>query len=141
MVATLFNNNYSATPVTGTLIISKATPTIIWSNPSDIQEGVALSSTQLNATSSVGGSFDYTPDEGTILALGTHQLSTTFTPTDTNNYNLGATTTVSLVVSSVPDTTPPVISSLSASSTPTSASVSWTTNEPANSQIEYGTTT
>lgn len=42
----------------------------------------------------------------------------------------------------VPDTTPPVISSIQASSiTQTSASVTWTTNEPATSQVKYGKTT
>ncbi len=39
------------------------------------------------------------------------------------------------------DTTPPVISAVSAIPGPTGASVIWTTNEPATSQVEYGTTT
>ena len=39
-----------------------------------------------------------------------------------------------------PDTTPPVISDVEASSiTHASVSISWTTNEPADSQVEYGT--
>ncbi|WDT74630.1 MAG: fibronectin type III domain-containing protein [Candidatus Manganitrophus sp.] len=41
-----------------------------------------------------------------------------------------------------PDTTPPAISGISAGNlTPTSATVSWTTNESADTQIQYGPTT
>ena len=39
------------------------------------------------------------------------------------------------------DTTPPVISSVTATPSSTSAVVTWTTNEPATSQVEYGLTT
>ena len=38
-----------------------------------------------------------------------------------------------------PDTTPPVISSASAATTSTTAKITWTTNEPASSQVEYWT--
>jgi hypothetical protein len=37
-----------------------------------------------------------------------------------------------------PDTTPPVISNIAASSLDTSAWITWTTNEPATSRVEYG---
>ena len=41
-----------------------------------------------------------------------------------------------------PDTTPPVISSVAAGSlAPTEATVTWTTDEGSDSQVEYGTTT
>jgi hypothetical protein len=41
-----------------------------------------------------------------------------------------------------PDTTPPVISAVQASAIGTNgANISWTTNKPADSQVEYGTTT
>ena len=56
--------------------------------------------------------------------------------------NGGATTTddITVIVSPVPDTTPPVISSPSGSGQSGGvASVLWTTNEPASSQVEYGT--
>ena len=64
----------------------KATPTILWTNPADITYGTALSSTQLNASASVPGSFVYIPPSGTILSAGTHSLHADFTPTDTANY-------------------------------------------------------
>jgi hypothetical protein len=73
--------------------ISKAMPTINWSNPADITYGTALSGTQLKATAvdgsnaTVAGSFVYTPPAGTVLNAGPNQsLSVTFTPTDTTDY-------------------------------------------------------
>ncbi len=80
--------NYSFTLQTGTLTISKATPTVTWGNPSDITYGTPLSATQLNATASVPGSFVYTPASGAILSAGANQtLSVNFNPTDATNYN------------------------------------------------------
>ena len=72
--------------------VDKATPAIIWTNPADIDYPTPLGSTQLNATASsmgesVGGTFDYLPVAGTVLAPGSHTLAVTFTPTDTGNFN------------------------------------------------------
>ncbi len=65
----------------------KITPSITWSNPSDIVYGTTLSNTQLNATGSVDGTFVYTPASGSKLNAGsTQNLSVTFTPTDAANY-------------------------------------------------------
>jgi len=73
---------------TGTLTIGKATPAITWSNPADITYGTPLGATQLNATSSVPGTFVYTPAAGAVLNAGNSQsLHVDFTPTDTANYN------------------------------------------------------
>ena len=70
------------------LAIAKTTPVITWANPPDIQPGTALSSTQLNATASVPGTFTYNPPTGTVLPIGSGQaLSVTFTPTDSTDYN------------------------------------------------------
>src|ERR1035441_2082940 len=52
---------------------------------------------QLDATASVPGSFVYTPAAGTVLSVGAHTLSVTFTPTDTTDYT-PATAAVSLTV-------------------------------------------
>ncbi|HTV04907.1 MAG TPA: choice-of-anchor D domain-containing protein [Acidobacteriaceae bacterium] len=76
---------------------SKTTPTISWATPAPITYGTALSSTQLDATASVPGTFVYSPAAGTIPAVGTDTLTVTFTPTDTTTYN-SATASVSLVV-------------------------------------------
>ncbi len=82
----------------GTFSITKATPTITWATPAGIAYGTALSSTQLDATSTVAGNLVYTPAAGSIPLAGTQTLSVTLTPTDTTDYN-NATQTVQLVVS------------------------------------------
>ena len=77
--------DYAAVQATVSLTVAKAKPTMItWPEPAPISHGVALSSAQLNATSSLPGKFVYTPAAPEVLATGTHELSVTFTPTDTN---------------------------------------------------------
>lgn len=78
--------------------IDKATPTVSWSNPLSIVYGTVLSGSQLNATSSVVGSFTYSPSNGTLLNAGTNPLSAIFRANDTNNYISPITNTVSLVI-------------------------------------------
>ncbi len=53
------------------------------------------------------------------------------------NYGNSAPVTVT-IVDSIPDSIPPVISGVSASVTGTSATITWTTDEPATSQVKYG---
>ena len=77
--------------------VTQETPAITWPTPAPIAYGAALSSTELNAASSVPGKFAYTPAEGEMLAAGTHTLSATFTPTDATGYAM-AQASVSLVV-------------------------------------------
>jgi len=66
-------------------------PVIVWSNPSNITYGTALSGTQLNAIATHGGAnapgtFTYTPASGTVLNYGNNQtLHVDFVPTDTAN--------------------------------------------------------
>ena len=83
--------------VTFIINATAATPTLTWPTPAPIAQGTALSETQLNATASIPGAYVYTPPAGTVLALGTHTLSVTFTPTDAVNYTT-ATTTVTIEV-------------------------------------------
>jgi hypothetical protein len=84
---------YDNNTATATITVNKATPTLSWSNPSDISYGTPLSGTQLNATASFGGSsvpgtFVYAPAAGTVLNIGNSQsLSVSFSPTDSANYN------------------------------------------------------
>jgi PKD repeat protein len=68
------------------------TPTITWSNPVDIFYGTPLSNVQLDASSSVPGTFVYTPQSGTILRPGIHTLSVSFTPDDTAIYTTASKT-------------------------------------------------
>ena len=83
--------------VTITAVGTTNVPVITWPTPTAIPYGVALSSTQLDATANVPGTFAYTPAAGTVLAVGTQTLSAVFTPTDTKTYS-SATATVQLSV-------------------------------------------
>jgi hypothetical protein len=86
------------TTVTVTAAGTKTTPVITWNTPAAIIYGTALSGTQLNASTTVPGSFAYTPGSGTVLSAGAGQmLSVTFTPTDTASFN-SATNTVAITV-------------------------------------------
>lgn len=98
VVVTLTDGNHTATPVTTTLVIAKATPTITWTPTTPITFPTALGGSQLNASASVAGTFIYTPASGTILNAGTQTLSADFTPSDATNYNSVNGTTRSITV-------------------------------------------
>jgi len=89
--------DYTTATATVTLMVNKTTPTISWAIPAAISYGTALSATQLNASSTVAGTFVYTPAAGTVLSAGSQNLSVTFTPTDSGDYTT-ATATVTLMV-------------------------------------------
>jgi len=92
------NSSYSAVTSSAiTQVVNKVTPTITWATPAAIAYGTALSATQLDASSSVAGSFSYSPAAGTVLTAGSHTIMATFTPTNTTNYAT-ATGTVSITV-------------------------------------------
>ena len=90
--------DYTVATASVTLTVSKATPAITWGPPTAITYGTALSATQLNATSTVAGTFNYSPAAGTVLGAGQQTLTTTFTPTDTADYAV-ATASVTFTVS------------------------------------------
>ena len=80
--------NYATISTNVSINVLKATPSVAWNTPSGIVYGAALDTNQLNATSSVAGTFAYTPNAGTVLNAGNNQqLSVVFTPTDSDNYN------------------------------------------------------
>ena len=89
--------DYATVTKTVQLSVAQATPAITWVNPASIIYGTPLGSSQLDATTSVNGSFVYSPPAGSELFVGSHQLSVTFTPTDLANYTT-ATKTVTIDV-------------------------------------------
>jgi hypothetical protein len=93
--------DYTTTTVYAQLSVKQATPTVTWSTPAAITYGTALSATQLNATASVAGTFNYNPSAGTVLTVGPHTLSVTFIPTDQSDYTQ-VTATVPITVNQVP---------------------------------------
>ena len=98
--------NFNVATQTVTLDVLRAVPVINWSNPPALPYGNALSSTQLNATASVPGTFVFTPPAGTMLNVGNAQvLSATFTPNDTNNYTPVTRTVLLNVVQARPSIT------------------------------------
>ena len=92
VTATLDNPDYTATAVTGTLVIGQATPTITWAVPRAITAGTPLGAAQLDATASfdgvpLPGVLTYSPPAGTVLPAGSGQtLIVSFTPTDGDRF-------------------------------------------------------
>ena len=82
------SDNYGSAEFNVWLSVVKATPTIVWPEPAPIVCGTELSTTQLNATASVPGTFAYTPALGDVPPVACRMLSLTFTPTDTENYTM-----------------------------------------------------
>jgi len=89
--------SYTTATATATLTVNQATPTISWAAPAAITYGTLLSRRQLNATSTVAGTFTYSPAAGTVLDAGAQTLTVTFTPTDASDYTT-ATASVKLTV-------------------------------------------
>ncbi|MGY8652574.1 MAG: FG-GAP-like repeat-containing protein [Verrucomicrobiia bacterium] len=84
-----FDSNFMPTTKTVSINVDKADPVITWPNPGAIVFGTPLSlADNLNAFANVPGSFDYTPAPVVVLDAGLGRiLTTTFTPTDSANYN------------------------------------------------------
>jgi TonB family protein len=78
--------NYSTSQIAASVTVAQATPDITWPAPDPIVHGAGVSTTQLNATATVPGSFVYTPAAGEILEPGVHEVSVVFTPIDNLNY-------------------------------------------------------
>lgn len=87
------------------VLAPKAKPSLTWSTPSAIAYGTELGVSQLNATSNIAGNFTYTPASGTVLAVGNHTLSATFTPTDSGNYTTASANVTVRVMQATPSLT------------------------------------
>lgn len=93
---------YSTTTTTVDVTVLPAVPVISWSTPESIGEGTALSEAQLNASADVPGSFVYSDATGSILSVGTHLITVTFTPSDIMNYTV-STASIQLTVNHLTD--------------------------------------
>ncbi len=71
-------------PEQPTVSVSKITPVINVSLPESIVYGTPLPAW---ASTTVPGSFSYSPAVGTVLGAGTNPVSVTFTPSDPSTYN------------------------------------------------------
>ena len=117
------------------LTVNQAAPTFIWATPAAITYGTALSSTQLDATASVGGSFVYSPVAGTVPPAGSDSITVTFTPTDAVDYDTvhgNVTLTVNKATPVITWATPAGVSTGTAlSATQLDATASWGGNNVA----------
>ncbi|MGP8200551.1 MAG: MBG domain-containing protein [Limisphaerales bacterium] len=99
------NQTITVAPGTVVPLTNYYTLDVSWSDPAAITYGTPLGASQLNATvpaitNGTSGRYSYNPTNGTILRVGAHTLSVTFTPGDTTDYgSASASTNVSLVVS------------------------------------------
>ena len=94
------DGNYAISYVSGAVTVAEAAPTITWATPAAIPYGTAITSTQLDATANVPGTFVYSPAAGTIPSVGNQTLTVSFTPTNTTDYTT-ATASVTLTVNPV----------------------------------------
>lgn len=80
------NNTPSSLSIT---VQERISPVLNWQNPASVTVGTPLTSTQLNATANVAGSFRYNPNFGTVLSEGLNQaLIVQFIPEDTVGYKI-----------------------------------------------------
>jgi glucuronoarabinoxylan endo-1,4-beta-xylanase len=78
----------SASAVAAAAVTAREIAPITWPKPAAIEWGTALSTAQLNAKSSVPGTFTYSPAAGAKLEVGIQSLSATFTPQDRQKYQI-----------------------------------------------------
>ena len=135
LVATASSPNFSNNVTGADTVVFQQTPPITWPTPSAIVYGTALTSAQLNAKSTVPGTFSYSPVAGTVLSVGPHTLTATFTPTDAVDYTTATATTTLTVV----PVTPTV--NLTSNSNPVflSNAVTFTANIPSAASPATGT--
>ena len=100
-------NDYKTIGASTKVTVVQAAPVLSWPTPSSMVYGTALSSTQLNASANVPGSFSYSPGVGTILPLGNNAVTATFTPASTANYS-SASATVNVSVTAPVQATPQI---------------------------------
>jgi hypothetical protein len=86
-------------------VAAPITPTITWPAPAALAFGSALSSSELDATTGIPGTFTYSPAAGTVLPAGPNQtLSVTFTPTDAVTYTTASASTTITINPAAPAT-------------------------------------
>ncbi len=102
--------NYPASTSNTQTVFVGGTPTLTWGTPAAISYGTPLSSTQLNATDTIPGTYVYNPPAGTVLNAGPQNLAVTFTPADYKDFstqNTSVTLTVNQASQAITFTTNP----------------------------------
>lgn len=97
--------NYNTAVSVASLTVSRMLPKIEWADPAPIFYGARLGGMELNATSSVPGSFIYNPKEGAVLPAGVHKLTATFMPEQSEYYSETKATATLIVARATPEAT------------------------------------
>jgi DNA-binding beta-propeller fold protein YncE len=122
--------DYSTSTATVTLTVNKATPILTWPTPAAINYGTPLSSTQLDASSPVAGTFTYTPAAGAVLNGGSNYVSVSFTPMDATDYSSTSTYIYLTVNRATPVVTWPTPAAITYGTSLTSAQLNATADVP-----------
>ncbi len=125
--------DYNTATATTTLTVAAAsatTPSITWSTPAAIPYGTALTGAQLNATSTVPGTFAYSPALGKVPAAGNQILTVTFTPTNTAAYKATSSSVQLKVNKATPTVTWPTPATVSAGTALSGTQLNATANVP-----------
>ena len=137
ITATVSSAIFSTNPSFTDSVIFQQVPVITWATPANIVYGTPLSGVQLDASSTLPGTFTYSPVAGTVLPTGPQKLSVTFTPTDMIDYS---TATASVTLTVIPGT-PTITIKSSANPIFLDSGVSFTASLPAFASSETGTMT
>jgi hypothetical protein len=106
------STNYNVATKNVTLKV-KAVPQITWATPAPIRYPTALTSTQLNATADVAGTFSYNHPAGFYANVGPLTLTATFTPTNLADHVVTTATVTLQVLKGIPTITWPSPAQLS----------------------------
>jgi YD repeat-containing protein len=87
---------YAAASATVDVAVARPVATVAWSTPAPIVYGSPLTSEHLNATSTLPGTFVYSPPAGTILSAGRAVLNVVFTPADSRYLPVSASVTITV---------------------------------------------
>jgi Bacterial Ig-like domain (group 3) len=137
ITATVSSVTFSSDVTASDNVIYQQVPSIAWTTPAPIVYGTPLSATQLDAASTVPGSFMYSPAIGTVLSVGQQTVSVTFTPNNAMDY----TTTTANVTLNVLPVTPAISLASSANPVFMTYAVSFTASLPAFASSQTGTMT
>ena len=120
-------------------VVTDTTATISWNTDEPASSGVDYG-TDTNYGTSAGSASLVTSHSVTLtnLVAGTDYHFLVSSTDGSNNTASGSDTTFT-TDPAAPDTTPPVISNVQAAVTDTTATITWDTNEPASSRVDYGT--
>lgn len=136
------------------LVIDTSNPVISGVASSSVSySGATITwTTDENATSTVnyGTTASYGTSSSSAVSTTNHSIvlsglsgSTTYhfqVASGDTAYNYATSTDYTFTTTEAPDTTPPVISSIASSTTETTATITWTTNESATSTVNFGAT-